>query len=206
MDPNDLARLNQVLARIEDESRWEPPDPEVRLLERAGDATLREVALSPARPQIDRRRALSLLADRHRTDRNLSDLLTRLLDDRDTLLITDAIRLAPPFDLTLTCRLHAMVNDAREPVWLEAAWTLVRRRDPGAVPTVLNWLRTAEGPRFRFAAEALAWLLDPETRVDVLAPLWESPTARTPEDRRALALALRAAGDDRGEVVLGEAP
>jgi hypothetical protein len=190
MEPTEAARLREILARFQIDTTPPGGAKTATRLESSDDATLQVLVLDDHSSSADRQRALAILAERHRIDTELSGLLARLFDDRDPALIRAAIRAAPPFDATLTMRLHGLLCDSREAVWREAAWVLVRRKDLAVNSTVLSWLRTSDGPRFRFALEALAWIAASEDQVELLRSL-EGRADRPDEDREALAEALR---------------
>lgn len=165
-------------------------------LESAMDDELASLARNRAEPTPERIAALTVLVERHRTERLAADLLLSLLDDPDEAVALEAIRRALPFDSRMLARLRALLDDPRPPFWAEAALALARRKDRESLPKILSWYRDGDSAHRRAALSALDWILFPSERPAFLAAAWESGRGDV-EERLTIAVGLLALGDER---------
>jgi hypothetical protein len=196
-------RLRETLARLERVLPPREPEPE---LATNSPAELERIARDPSEASDLRQRALARLAMLLRSQPELSVILHALLGDPDELVVREAIRSSAPFDGSLRPKLIALLDDPREVVWSEAASVLARRMDPAVAPRLLAWFRGDDAARRRAAAAGLACVLKPESTIELFQPELDRG-GRDPEDREALAAALREArrrADGRRKVFGGD--
>lgn len=191
MDAELRRRLDAIVARI-GPAPVAFHDP----LSEATDADLAARCLDTGRAAEDRLDAARRLLERHRVDRDASNIVVALLADSDTAVVQGAIDLVQPFDPAAMDHLVRLLDHGTAAVRFAAARALGRRKDRAVAARLVPWIRGEDPEARRVAIEIITWILDDREAPRVLAALWERADLGE-DERMRLAARLAAAGDDR---------
>lgn len=192
---------------------YQAPDPEIaeyvhrtnaecdrqsERLEHASEEELKAVARNRAESSPARGAALMYLLKAR--DPEFTEILLELFDDPDQDLWRMAIVGARRDDPRIRAMLQAMLDDANDRNWSEAAVALARRKDESLLPRFVAWLETGDESHRNVAVECLRFLKTPAAQA-ALGDFWDRG-AGDDEIRLVVAAALFDLGDQRGRPLL----